>query len=199
MSDRARRSADRIRDEVPLIEVLADYGFDIDTRAGDREQQFPCTLHGDGSDSIPSARYYPETGQYFCFACGRSRDAIAIVREKEGVKFWEAIRKLEKTYGLQPLPWEPGDDERPQTPTQVLEASLSRTETAEEALHRLGKFLLNLTRERSLDPQKCAGLWEAHDRVIAFLADEGDEDMVVGMAHKVLLKAKEALKPALES
>ena len=198
MSERARKSADRIREEIPLIEVLDDYGFEVDPRAVDREQQFSCSLHGDGSDSKPSARYYPDTGQFFCFACGRSRDAIAVVREKEGVGFWAAIRKLEKRYGLQPLPWEADAEDRPQTPTQVVETSLRRSETAGEALLRLERFLANLTQERSLGPQRCAGLWEAHDRVVAYLAESGDEDAVVGMAHKVLLKAKEALKAEKE-
>lgn len=195
---RAKAQAERIRKEVPLIQVLVDYGFDVDHRDGDRETQFSCTLHGDGSDSKPSARYYPETGQYFCFACGRSRDAIAVVREKEGCGFGDAVRKLEQRFGLQPLPWDPADEERTQTPRQAVEASLRRQETAEEALKRVERFLFSLTKERSLDPQRCAGLWEAYDRVVVYLAEDGDEVSGVRMAHKVLTAAKEALKSSME-
>ena len=198
MSERARKTAERIRELVPLIEVLADYGFLVDPNVPDRGQQFSCTLHGDGSDSKPSAHYYPDTGQFFCFACGRSRDAIALVRELENIGFWSAVRQLEKRFGLTPLPWEAGAEDRPQTPRQVVEAALNPHETAEQALHRLNTFLMNLTRERSLAPEVCAGLWEAHDRVLVYADDEGDEKAVLGLAHKVLQKAKDALKALAE-
>ena len=108
---RSRKSAERIREEVPIIEVLADYGYDVDTRGGDREQQFSCDLHGDGQDSKPSARVYPDNNQFFCFACGRSRDVLALVMEKEALSFWDAIRKIEKRHGLSPLPWEPDEED----------------------------------------------------------------------------------------
>jgi DNA primase len=200
MSDRAQKSAERIREQIPIVEVLADYGYDVDIRGEMREQQFSCDLHGDGSDNKPSARLYPDNNQFFCFACGRSRDAIALVREKENITFWDAVRRLEKKFGLQALPWTAEDREAARTPAQVVKAAFERTETPEQALHRLERFLDSVTKERSLDPQRCAGLWEAYDRVVLFLAEDGVEpDQVVTMAHKVLTAAKEALKPPPEN
>lgn len=196
MSDRATRAAERIRSEISIFQVLEDYGFQVNTRGSDREQQFPCTLHGDGRDNIPSGRVYVGTGQYFCWACGRSRDAIQVVREKEGIKFWEAVRKLEKQYGLPTLPWEPEDEERAPSLSRVLDEVLSPMETPEQALHRVDTFLRGLCRERSLDPLRVAALWEAYDRVSALSKEGGDPEDVKGMAHKVLKASKEAVLKA---
>jgi hypothetical protein len=192
---RAQQAAERIRVEIPLIRVLEDYGYQVDSRGEDREQQFSCDLHGDGNDTKPSARVYPDGGQFFCFACGSSRDAVALVQEKEGVEFWQAVRVLEQRYNLEPLPWDPTADERPATVAEEVEQALDRTELPEQALERVARFVDNLTRERSLTPQKCAGLWEAHDRVAALHRDGGEAAAVVRLSHKVLQRAKEALHP----
>lgn len=193
MSDRAKRAADRIRSEISMVTVLADYGFQVDTRGGDREQQFSCSLHGDGNDSIPSGRVYPKSGQYYCWACGRSRDAVQVTREKEGIKFWEAVRKLEKRYGLPMLPWEPGEDESTPSLSQILDEVLHPSETPEQALHRVDTFLMGLCRERAIEPMKVAALWEAYDRVCALSKEGGEPEAVKGMAHKVLKASKEAV------
>jgi hypothetical protein len=193
---RARRAADRIREEIPLASVLVRYGYDVYDDDGEREQQFSCDLHGDGSDNKPSARLYPYNNHFFCFACGRSRDAIALVREKEGCGFWDAIKKLEEWYGLEPLPWEEGDSvERPEKALKKeLDQALRPSETPDQALTRLERFLDGLTKDRSLTPQRVAGLWEAHDRVDMYLTDGGDPDKAIGMAHRVLTAAKDALR-----
>ncbi len=192
---RAKRSADRVREEIPIVRVLYDYGYTVDPRAEDHEQQFCCDLHGDGKDSKPSARVYPGGGQFFCFACGRSRDVISLVREKEGFEFWKAIKALESRYGLPPLPWDPEEDSRPLTPIQEVEESLKVRESSSQALQRVEKFLLGLTRERSLSAQKCAGLWEAHDRVISIKESGGSEESCKQMAYKILSAAKKAVSP----
>ena len=102
---RARERADRIRSEIPITQVLIDYGYPVRPWGGDREQQFPCNLHGDGQDNRPSARVYPDSSSWYCWTCGRSRDAISTVMEKEGTDFSSACRILETRYGLPVLPW----------------------------------------------------------------------------------------------
>lgn len=190
---RSKRAADRIREEIPVLRVLYDYGYQVDPRAEEYEQQFPCDLHGDGSDGKPSARVYPSGGQFFCFACGRSRDVIALVREKEGIDFWKAVKVLESRYGLPPLPWE--NEEAPPTPRQEIEEALNPRETSTEVLLRLQRFLSGLTRERALSAQRCAAFWEAYDRVISAKGDGVPESSIIGMAHKVLTVAKKATQP----
>lgn len=194
---RSRRAADRIREEIPLARVLADYHYDVYADdSGGREQQFSCDLHGDGSDNKPSARLYPHGNQFFCFACGVSRDAVALVREKEGCSFWDAVKILEKRYGLDPLPWEEGDQyESPEKQLQdSVQQSLRPNETPEQILKRIDTFLRNLSRERVLTPLKIAGFWEAYDRVVAYLADGGEAVKAVEMGHRILQAAKDALK-----
>ena len=193
---RLRRAADRIREVIPLGEVLLAYGYDVHPDSGGRDQQFRCDLHGDGQDNKPSAHLYAENNQFFCFACGRSRDAVALVREKEGCSFWDAIKRLEKQFGLEPLPWEEGDDY--ESPEKKLKAemtlSLRPEETAEQAFKRVDRLLDGLTKERSLTAVRLAGFWEAHDRVVAYLAEDGEPEKAIMMAHRVLEAVKEALK-----
>lgn len=68
MSDRAKQAADRIREHVPIVRVLAAYGYRVREEGGDREQQFSCDLHGDGRDSKPSARVYPASDSWYCIS-----------------------------------------------------------------------------------------------------------------------------------
>lgn len=82
------------------MSVLNGYGYDVINV--DREQQFKCDLHGDGSDNAPSARAYPESNSWYCFACGKTRDSISTVMEIEGVEFSKACYLLESKYNLTP-------------------------------------------------------------------------------------------------
>lgn len=193
MSTRAKRCADRLRKEVPILRVLQDLGYEVEAEFDDREQQFRCDLHGDGSDSKPSARAYPETNQFFCFACAKSRDSITLWMDKTGSNFWDSVRTLEKRYNLAPLPWEASDEAEPSLSNQIDQA-MSRSETADQVLQRVERFLLGLTQDRSLNAAKCATLWEAFDRIRHDLDSTNGESTKV-LAHKILSKAKEALKP----
>ena len=159
---RAKRRAERIRREIPIVRVLALYGFPVRSDLGDREQQFSCSLHGNGTDARPSARVYPEGGQWYCWACSKSRDAISTVREKEGLDFYAAVTKLETHYGLPPLPWEEGDSERAESERfDFLDAP---KRSLDEEFARVSSSLYGLTVERALSLRETAGFWEELDR-----------------------------------
>lgn len=166
---RARQRADRIRSEINIVRVLADYGYNVHIDGGDREQQFPCDLHGDGLDNKPSARVYPESDSWYCWACGRSRDAIQTVREKEGLSFWEAIKLLETRYGLPALPWS-DDEPREVNPEEEVRDTLDYHRTWEDDKKRLHTLLETITEDRDLSMDTLLGLWEAYDR-IRFMVD----------------------------
>ena len=157
---RARKRAERIRAEVPLDEVLYRYGYALIPNS-DREQQFSCDLHGDGSDSKPSARFYPDSTSWHCFACSKSRDAISTVMEKEGLSFSEACTSLERLYGLPPLPWE----ER-EVAADVDVYPEREDKSPEELSRRLNKMLQTFADAKDLPLDNLLRLWEIHDRVM---------------------------------
>jgi hypothetical protein len=163
---RAKDAADRIRAEVPIVDVLYGYGYRVHPDGEDREQQFSCDLHGNGSDTKPSARVYPESASFHCFACGRSRDAITLTREKEGIEFWDAVKMLEAKYGLPPLPWSgPEVEQKPQIISQVNESLQSQGQTVEQMFARIDRLVDSCCRERTAPPDKCSAWWEARDKV----------------------------------
>jgi DNA primase len=163
---RARRRADRIREEIPIQQVLSDYGYRIE--AGyDGEQQFSCDLHGDGQDNKPSARVYPDSASWYCFACDRTRDSIQTVREKEGMDFWPAVKALEGRYGLPTLPWEDDDEApraRPPSAEQAVQTALQTNKSYEEVRKRVERLLENTTKDRDLPMRTTLSLWEALDK-----------------------------------
>ena len=163
-----RRRIERIKQDIPIVEVLRDYGYLVRVDSGLREQQFPCNLHGDGHDGKPSARVYPGSNSFYCFACDRTRDAIALVRERDGIGFKEAIQLLEQKYGLPPLPWE--DDEgfqQEQTASfsSQIDQSINPTKTFEDARKGVVSLLDMLTVDRTLPMDDILPFWEGLDQL----------------------------------
>ena len=188
----AKRAADRVREEVPILNVLVDYGYAVHPDGGDREQQFSCDLHGDGSDTKPSARVYPDSASFYCFACGRTRDAITLVREKEGIGFWQAIRALEKRYGLTPMKWV--REEQGVSTQDKVASALERQTPVKTVFHRTEKFLMSMCREKAAEHWQLAALWEAHDQVVTAHYKEGVPDgEAKALSLRVLGKAKALL------
>lgn len=167
---RTTRRIERIRAEIPIGRVLASYGYQV--QDVEREQQFPCDLHGDGIDSKPSARMYPANNAWYCFSCSQSRDAIQTVREKEGLDFIQAIDKLEKDYGLLPLPWEDGDQEF--KPRDMV-ADILDAPYIDPVRARCGKIIRTITVERSEPLPRVLKLWEVFDRA-RVIEDSGDPE-----------------------
>lgn len=166
---RARKRADRIREKVQLDVVLTRYGYNVIPNA-EREQQFSCDLHGDGSDSKPSARFYPESTSWHCFACSKSRDAISTVMEKEGKTFSEACGQLEREFGLPPLPWE---DDRPKKVD--IEINPTKEKSIDEISASLLKALKSFGVGKDIKIEDLLRLWETHD-MLMFLHREGKID-----------------------
>jgi CHC2 zinc finger len=174
----SRRRADRIRETIPMARVLADYGYTVNPDGGDREQQFPCDLHGDGRDGKPSGRLYPSSNSMYCFACGRARDAVSLAMEKEGLKFGDALDKLERRYGLPYLPNDGGsdDDDDGPRPESVADVLSERPVPYEEASDRADRFLRRITSARALPMTDTLLFWSAFDRARHGATNEGWPD-----------------------
>lgn len=169
--------AERIRNHVRIAQVLYDYGYNV--QPVDREQQFSCDLHGDGRDSKPSARVYPDSGSFHCFACGMSRDAISLVKEKEGVEFKEACTFLEAKYGLPEWVYrkESNTEQEPE-----------KEHVFEEASRRVNTFLSNMKGD-GVNLRKLAKWWEAYDMACYYAREKSPDkgmEILTALARKIL-------------
>ena len=177
---RLKQRADRIRQDIPIAKVLADLGYQVMADADDREQQFSCDLHGDGSDSKPSARLYPESNSFHCFACSRSRDSITTVMEKKHLSVVDACTWIEEKYGLPPLPWEDYETQERDT-TQEIKETFAGGETIAGLQKRLTTLLDSLWDEREYIPLRMyLGLWETLDMVL-WQIEDGKVDELKGL------------------
>ena len=177
---RAKARADRIRKEIPLDEILVQYGYAVIPNA-DREQQFACDLHGDGSDGKPSARFYPDSTSWHCFACSKSRDAISTVMEKEGKNFSEACSDLERRYNLPPLPW---SDEKPKRVDT--EIKTQKEVSVEDYSKSLLKSLKSFGRGNDIPLSKLLKMWEVHDMLMYYYREgKIEQNKVLKGFHKI--------------
>ena len=154
MSKRAKR----IQDSLSIEVILSDMGYPV-RGGGMREEQFPCDLHGDGRDGAFSARVYPESSSWYCFACGKSRDAIETYRDKFGLEFGEACDLIEKKYGLSLWQWQPREEE--QEEDLIEDTSEQDFESMKLRVERL------LCMVRSEKPMvEILAFWEGYDCVL---------------------------------
>lgn len=169
MASRTRKRVDRIKAKVPIAKVLYDLGYNVRPDGGDREQQFPCDLHGDGLDNKPSARVYPVSASSYCFVCDKTRDAVETVRAKKGLGFMDALKYLEDKYGLEPLPWEEGDTK---PPDDDILRQLDPHKTFADEAKLFQSFLSQVTSDRDLLMEDTLTFWEAFDHLTHLLTKE---------------------------
>ena len=60
----------------------------------DHSMQIRCTFHGDGYDTAPSARYYPDSDSYFCFACDQTYDIFEYLMTEKDMSFGKVVNHL---------------------------------------------------------------------------------------------------------
>ncbi|MBD3262159.1 MAG: hypothetical protein GF334_10925 [Candidatus Altiarchaeales archaeon] len=161
-----RKRANRIFKEVPILQVLYDYGYYIDAD-NPNPQQFSCDLHGSGMDRKPSGRVYPESNNWHCWGCGKSRDSIETVREKEHVTFDQACKILEKKYGLPEVDWGADEEFVPDEDAFALERAPDFSEHQE----RCQRILELETEDKDLPMKTVLSLWEAFDQIV-YLVDK---------------------------
>ena len=167
---RNKRRAERIRAEIDIVRILADLGYDVRGGSQGQETQFSCDLHGDGKDMKPSARVYPVSNSWYCWACGKARDAVETIREKMGVGFGEALSWIEKQYGLPPMPWEPSDHKT--TLSEELVARIDVAKTFNDDIRAFDSMMDSIVIDKMLPLDSCLSFWEARDKLVRFVTDE---------------------------
>jgi hypothetical protein len=186
----------RIKTDISITDILSGYGYDVRSDAGDREQQFPCDLHGDGSDNKPSGRVYPTSASWYCFACDKTRDAIETVREKENLDFKGALAFLEKKYGLPALPWEDDDEVRAKPRPGVaneLDLLFKREVPFATRLQTTYAIIKQFTVDKELPMDQILAWWEAADGVAWLVAqNQCTESKGQEALQKILDKIREA-------
>ena len=85
-----------IQESVRLLDMLVDDGHT--TLNHEVEQQISCPFHG--SDSKPSARFYPESNSMYCFTCKKSWDVVSYVMEEKASSFRSALDLLVSRFNL---------------------------------------------------------------------------------------------------
>lgn len=159
----SKKRAERIRKEVPIAQVLYNYGYRVHADLSEvHEQQFSCDMHGDGTDNKPSARVYPATQSWYCWGCGQSRDAISTVRDKEGLRFHQACAFLERKFGMEPMPV-PKDFGDPDKIELSDFSREKRTVTFNSEAYRLARLIEIQSQERTMTMKVILGFWEAFD------------------------------------
>lgn len=172
MASRGKARADRIRAEVPIHKILMGYGYAVHSDMGDREEQFSCDLHG-GHDNTPSARFYPASNSWHCFACGRTRDPVQTVMEKDGIGFWDALKKIETVFKLPQLPWESDQEQKQDIVAQVGDAFFGKKEDFQSVSERVERMLHFMKVEVTASWMQILTFWSAWDRIHYGVRREG--------------------------
>lgn len=168
-----RARLDRVH-KIPIEAVLALLGFDVRADNTETHQTFSCTLHG--RDSRPSGRTYPGSDSWYCWGCSRSRDAVATVREKQGLGFEPAIRWLEGAFNLPPLPMP-----RSAGPAEAPEQE-DEDPAADDPLDALERATTLAAQDRKIPLELALLCWEVVDRG---RSDEKFRPTALGAASKL--------------
>lgn len=190
--------ADNVRRHVQMADVLSYYGINVPSNPS-KEFQYACPLHGDGNDTKPSARCYPDTNSTYCWACGISRDPIRWSREKEGLSFWGAVKKLEDNYNVPRLSGH-YDILKEESSGDKLLFNLQKTLQANKAPQKveltLDDFLIDVrdtlvlkSRDKSWPTEKRLKAWSVYWATMTELnSSEMEEERAKDILNKLKLK-----------
>jgi len=138
---------DRIKDEVSITEVAADFGVEV---TGNKAL---CSFHKEKKSSLT---IYPETNSFFCFGCGAGGSVIDFYMSHDDCDVLTASKKLAEDYNI---PWQYDE---------TIEDRLKRKE--EEALQKdlegLVKRWHSNLREEDIEHLKKRGLTEEFIRAM---------------------------------
>jgi DNA primase catalytic core len=162
----------RVKSEVSLVKVFADYGFQLIKQGGN--YVCSCPFH---AESKPSCTLYPETNRFYCYGCLTHGDVIEFVRLREHLGFREALAKLASQIGIDiPAPNEDEGDRTRRRLTSILDHSaLFFHRTLELRLKKRDPVIEIFLRDRGISPQSLEkfkiGFAPSNDELVNYLLD----------------------------
>lgn len=95
MSQIGRELVDQVLSQIDIVELIGGY---VDLKpSGSGRAVGRCPFH---QEKTPSFSVNRERQIFYCFGCGKGGDAIAFLREHEGLSFVEALRQLAERAGV---------------------------------------------------------------------------------------------------
>lgn len=94
-----------MRSQYSAFDALKEHGFGEAIPDNMTPTQVSCPVHG--ADTRPSARYYPSDGSradyIHCYACKLHADSIGLYSKFKGLKWYDALKELERRFGIKVL------------------------------------------------------------------------------------------------
>jgi len=95
VSQIGRELVDQVLSQIDIVELIGGY---VDLKpSGSGRAVGRCPFH---QEKTPSFSVNRERQIFYCFGCGKGGDAIAFLREYEGLSFMEALRQLAERVGV---------------------------------------------------------------------------------------------------
>ena len=104
-----------IKDRLDLVEFIGQY---VDLKQSGKNCRGLCPFH---ADTDPSVYVNPERQFYHCFGCQKSGDIFTFLMEREGLRFYEALKILAQKAGVE-LKRRPGAQKRRETHDRLIRA-----------------------------------------------------------------------------
>lgn len=80
-----------VKERTDLVDLFSHYGVDLKA-TGAKAFKGLCCFHDD--QKTPNLYVYNESQRYYCFACHATGDCFDLVKAKESVSFYTAVRTL---------------------------------------------------------------------------------------------------------
>lgn len=80
--------------QFPIAPILVELGFDDVPDLYQGHKKIRCAFHGDRTPSASVSRY-----GFTCWACGRTGDAIKLIREEENLSYADAVARCASIVG----------------------------------------------------------------------------------------------------
>jgi hypothetical protein len=81
-----------LKDEITPVMIEQAKAFPFSELIEFKNKSAMCPFH---EGQTPALRYYPESNTAWCFACCRMWDTIEWVKEKDGLSFKDAVKRLQ--------------------------------------------------------------------------------------------------------